>query len=146
MKFRSRVSLRTVSLRSKKWCNIMLRLDGTKNKIIKKNQSTNLSRSRKRYIDINITIHIMQDKNNKKRTILNALALTMKELRGNKSQFIFSSENDISTSIISCAERGLKDPQLTTLFKLAEAYNISIDDFMKLIIDKLPDNFSLIEW
>ena len=69
----------------------------------------------------------------------------MKELRGDKSQFIFSSENDISVSIISCAERGLKDPQLTTLFKLANAYNIPVFDFIKMVAEKLPEDFSMIE-
>ena len=87
----------------------------------------------------------MQDKNKNKKILLNALAETMKELRGEKSQFILASENDISISIISQAERALKDPQLTTLFKLAEAYNIDLDVFMKTIIKKLPKGFSLIE-
>ena len=88
----------------------------------------------------------MQDsKDDKKKIILNALALTMKELRGKQSQFMFSSENDISVSIISTAERALKDPQLTTLFKLSEAYNLSIVEFMTKIVEKLPKDFFLIE-
>lgn len=87
----------------------------------------------------------MQDKNKNKKILLNALAETMKELRGEKSQFILASENDISISIISQAERALKDPQLTTLFKLAEAYNMDLDVFIKTIIKKLPKEFSLIE-
>lgn len=85
----------------------------------------------------------MQDKN--KKLILQALSDVMKELRKEKSQFMFASENSISTSIISTAERGLKDPQLTTIFKLAEAYDISAEEFIRLIREKLPENFSLIE-
>lgn len=81
----------------------------------------------------------------KKQFILNALALTLKELRHGKSQFLFSSENDISISIISMIERGLKDPQLTTIFKLAEACNISPSVFISKISEKLPADFSLIE-
>ncbi|MDD3593280.1 MAG: helix-turn-helix transcriptional regulator [Candidatus Gastranaerophilales bacterium] len=81
----------------------------------------------------------------KKKIILNALASVMKDLRGKKSQFMFASENDISISIISTAERGLKDPQLTTLFKLAEAFDISIADFISLINSKLPQDFHFIE-
>lgn len=84
----------------------------------------------------------MQDK---KKNILLALAKTLKKLRGKKSQFMFSSENDISISIISMIERGLKDPQLTTLFKLAEACDIKLSDFIKEIEKDLPKNFSLIE-
>lgn len=87
-----------------------------------------------------------KDKNTLKRgLLLKALAKTMKELRGKKSQFMFSSENDISISIISMAERGMKDPQMTTLFKLAEAYGMDITEFVSLIREKLPKDFFLIE-
>lgn len=84
----------------------------------------------------------MQDK---KQKIIDALAKTVKELRGNKSQFIFCSENDISTSILSTIERGLKDPQITTIFKISEAFNLSPYEFIKLVCDKLPDDFELID-
>lgn len=90
----------------------------------------------------------MQDNNrdkNKKKIICNALAKVVKKLRGEKSQFIFASENDISTSIISTIERGMKDPQLTTIYKLAEAFGMDIADFLKLVNDELPKKFSLIE-
>ena len=81
----------------------------------------------------------------KKEIILNALAEVVRDLRGNRSQFMFASENDISISIVSMVERGLKDPQLTTLVKLADAFDMNLSDFSKLIEEKLPDNFSLIE-
>ena len=84
----------------------------------------------------------MQDK---KKIILNALSKTVKDLRGSRSQFLFASENDISTSIISTVERGLKDPQLTTLIKLAEAFGMSFSDFANEIEKNLPANFYLIE-
>ena len=70
----------------------------------------------------------------KKKLIMNALAEVVKQRRGSKSQFIFASENDISTSIISNIERGLKDPQLTTIFKIAEACNMPCNKFISLII------------
>ena len=85
---------------------------------------------------------IMQDN---KKVILKALAKTMKTLRGKQSQFIMASENDISISIISTAERGLKDPQLTTLYKIAEAYGMSLSNFIKELEKNLPENFSLID-
>lgn len=81
----------------------------------------------------------------KKQLILDALAQTMKELRGNRSQFIISAENDISTSIISIAERGKKDPQLTTIFKIAEAFDLSVVDFLAKVCEKLPANFEMID-
>lgn len=82
---------------------------------------------------------------NKKQFILKILAKHARKLRGEKSQFIVSSENDISTSIISTIERGMKDPQLTTFIKLAQAYNIKPEEFMKMIMDDLPADFTLID-
>lgn len=81
----------------------------------------------------------------KKKKILKILAKRTKELRGEKSQFMLCSENDISCSIISTIERAMKDPQLTTVFKLAEAFDMKASEFIKLIEDDLPKNFSLIE-
>lgn len=81
----------------------------------------------------------------KKQIILKALAQTVKELRGEKSQFIFGSENDISTSIISTIERGLKDPQLTTIFKISEAFGLSPVEFLQFLCEKLPKNFKMID-
>ncbi len=84
----------------------------------------------------------MQEIDNKQ-LLLNSLAKCTQELRGDKSQFILASEYEISTSIISTIERGLKDPQLTTVFKLAEALNIEPYEFIKRIQDGLPKDFSL---
>lgn len=87
----------------------------------------------------------MQKADDKKKIIMQALAEVLKECRGDKSQFKFASENDISISIISNIERGLKDPQLTTIFKLSEACNLSCDKFIELLIEKLLENFYFIE-
>ncbi len=86
----------------------------------------------------------MNNRENKK-LILESLAKLTKELRGAKSQFMFCSENDMSTSIISTIERVMKDPQLTTVFRIAEAFNLKAWQFIKLIEDDLPEDFSLIE-
>ena len=80
-----------------------------------------------------------------KKIILNILAKHTKELRGDKSQFILACDGDISVSIISTVERGMKDPQLTTVFRLAEALNIKPSEFIKLIEDDLPKDFSLVD-
>lgn len=81
------------------------------------------------------------DKN--KKQILKLLGKHARELRGERSQFILASENDISVSIISTIERAM--PQLTTVFKLAEALNIKPSEFIKLIENDLPKNFSMID-
>ena len=46
---------------------------------------------------------------------------------------MFGSENDISLSIISSVERGIKDPQFSTLYRLSEACNISFVEFITKI-------------
>lgn len=80
-----------------------------------------------------------------KKQILESLSEVVKELRGEKSQFKFCAENNISISIISTIERGIKDPQLTTIFKIAEAFNIPPEELISLISKKLPKNFSIID-
>jgi len=85
----------------------------------------------------------MQD--SKKKIIFNAIAKTVKRLRGKKSQFMLGAEYDIPSSVLSDLERAVKDPQLTTLFKLAGAFNLSIAEFMVELEKELPENFSVCE-
>lgn len=89
--------------------------------------------------------NIKMQVNDKKQVILNLLAKKVRELRGEKSQFMLCSENDISGSIISTVERGLKDPQITTLFKIAEALNLKTWQLVKMFEEELPEGFSLID-
>mgnify|MGYP004617961393 FL=1 len=81
----------------------------------------------------------------KKKLIMRILGESVIRLRGEKSQFILASENDISSSIISTIERGLKDPQLTTFFKIAEALNMKPSELLLEIENQLPKDFSLID-
>ena len=82
---------------------------------------------------------------NKKKIIRAAIAKTSKRLRGNKSQFILGAEYDIPSSVLSDLERGVKDPQLTTVFKLANAFNMKVSDFIKEVEVELPKGFSVDE-
>ncbi|MBO6087348.1 helix-turn-helix transcriptional regulator [bacterium] len=79
----------------------------------------------------------------KRKIIMKSLASAVKRLRGNKSQFMLGAEYDIPSSVISDIERNVKDPQLTTLFKLADAFGLTISQFMKELEKELPDNFSV---
>ncbi len=79
---------------------------------------------------------------NKKKIVCDALAKTVKKLRGDKSRYMHCAEYGISTSILSNIERALKDPQLTTLMKLAESFGLKFSEFAKLLENELPDNFS----
>lgn len=83
--------------------------------------------------------------NKRKLLIMKVLGENIRRLRGDKSQFILAGENDISCSIISTVERGIKDPQFTTLFKIAEALNIKPSELVRLVEKDLPDGFTLID-
>ena len=83
----------------------------------------------------------MQDK--KRKLIKDALAKTVKRLRGDKSQFMLGAEFDIPSSVISDIERKVKDPQLTTLFKLSDSFGLTISQFMTEVEKELPKNFSV---
>ena len=81
----------------------------------------------------------------KKKIIYTAVGNTVKRLRGKKSQFMLGAEYDIPSSVLSNLERGMKDPQLTTLVKLASAFSLTISDFCAEIEKELPKNFSVNE-
>ena len=83
----------------------------------------------------------MQDE--KKKIIYKAIGSAVKRLRKNKSQFMLGAEYDIPSSVISDLERGVKDPQLTTIFKLANAFNMNVSDFIKEVEIELPKGFSI---
>ncbi|HIQ89618.1 TPA: helix-turn-helix transcriptional regulator [Candidatus Galligastranaerophilus faecipullorum] len=86
----------------------------------------------------------MQQSENKQ-IISQAAGKVLKELRGAKSNYLLGAEYDISTSLLNHIERGIKDPQLTTVFKLSEALGVRPWEFVKKIEDNLPEGFSLIE-
>lgn len=79
----------------------------------------------------------------KKKLIQKLAGNALKKLRGKKSHYTLSGEYDISTSLLNNLERGLKDPQLTTIFKLSEALGIKASDFVKIIEKNLPEDFTL---
>lgn len=79
----------------------------------------------------------------KKETIRKVLAKTVKRLRGTKSQFMLGAEYDIPSSVLSDIERGVKDPQLTTLFKLASAFGLTVAEFMAEVEQEIPENFKI---
>ncbi len=86
----------------------------------------------------------MQQNENKK-IISQAVGKVLKDLRGSKSNYLLGAEYDISTSLLNHIERGIKDPQLTTVFKLSEALGIRPWEFVKKVEENLPDGLSLID-
>lgn len=81
----------------------------------------------------------------KKKMICDAVGQVFKRLRGDKSQFLIGAEYDISTSLLHSLEKGNKDPQFTTVFKIAQALGVSPTEFVGQVEKELPEGFSLIE-
>lgn len=81
----------------------------------------------------------------KKKLICKIAGRALKKLRGKKSLYTLSNEYEISTSLLNNLERGLKDPQLTTVFKVSEALGVKASDFVEMIEKELPREFSLVE-
>ncbi len=93
-----------------------------------------------------MTIKEKINKNYKNKILIQkATAEIFKKLKKNKSNYLLSAEYEISTSLLSNIERGLKDPQLTTIFKISEALGIKPSEFIRKIEEILPENFSLID-
>lgn len=61
-----------------------------------------------------------------------------------KSISLISNEVGMTKSIWADMEKGIKDPQFSTVFRMAEGLEISIIDIMNELIKKLPDEFTLI--
>lgn len=78
----------------------------------------------------------------KKKLIKEAAGKILKRLKGDKSLYILAMEYDISTSLLNNLERGLKDPQLTTIFKVAEALNVKASEFVKMVEEELPEGMT----
>ena len=57
----------------------------------------------------------------------------------------FSYEYDIGNGLLSRLENGTTDSKITTLWKLADAFNIKFSDFVKLIEEELPKNYNFYE-
>lgn len=83
------------------------------------------------------------NKNLIKKTIGKILQTERKNI--NKSLLMFSYEYGISSSALNYIERGLRDVQVTTLWKILEAHNIKMSDFFKIVEKDLPKDFSLLD-
>ncbi len=86
----------------------------------------------------------MQDNKEKLQQQL-ASIIKQYRLNTNKSISLLSNEIDMSKSILSDLEKGIKDPQFSTLWRIAEGLNINLSEVIKLLENKLPKDFSLID-
>lgn len=93
-------------------------------------------------MQVRTTNNLMQ---NNKNEILIALAKIIKKHRGKLSITQLSICADVSKSIWSMIEKGKRDVQLTTLFRISEALYMKPSELLKEIESELGDKFSSIE-
>ena len=79
-----------------------------------------------------------------KRELLIALGIIVHEKREVMQKGIntFSYEYDIGNGLLSRLEKGQIDTKITTLWKLSNAFGYKCSDFIKLIEEKLPNDFN----
>ena len=83
----------------------------------------------------------------KQQQLLNAIGdlIREKRLKLKKGIQLFSYEYDISNSSIALLEKGKRDVQVTTLWKLANAFGMSFSEFAREVESRLPNGFKLID-
>ncbi|MBR1461451.1 helix-turn-helix transcriptional regulator [bacterium] len=89
----------------------------------------------------------MADKSAQKKILLKTIGKYVKEhrLKSKKGILLLSYEFDISNSSISKLEAGERDVQISTLWKIANAFGMDFSDFIREIEERLPENFKLID-
>ncbi len=90
----------------------------------------------------------MQHANSKKSAIIfQTLAKVIRNEREkqNKSLRVLADEYDIQKSLLSRLENGVNEPKLISIWTISEALNMPVSELLKLVEQKLPQNFSLIE-
>lgn len=66
-------------------------------------------------------------------------------LKTNKSISLLTAEVGMTKSLLADTEKGIKDPQFSTLWRLAQGLNIPLSEIIKELENHLKDDFSLIE-
>lgn len=62
-----------------------------------------------------------------------------------KGILLLSYEYDLSSNSLERIEKGLRDPQLTTIWKIVDALGMTFDEFIVKVKSELPDGFVLID-
>lgn len=81
----------------------------------------------------------------KREILLNAIGEIIHEKREKRGKGILlhSYEYDLSSSSLSLIEKGQRDPQITTLWKIVNSLDMNFLDFIGLLIKKLPKDFKM---
>lgn len=89
---------------------------------------------------------IEQD-NSRKKILLDVIGQIVKERRLalGKGILLFSYEYDIPNTSLAQLEKGNRDVQISTLWKLVEALEMTFPEFIEEVEQRLPEKFKLIE-
>ncbi len=77
--------------------------------------------------------------------MLNAIGEIIHEKREKigKGILLHSYEYDLSSSSLSLLEKGERDPQITTLWKIVNSLGMNFNEFISLLCKKLPEDFKM---
>lgn len=77
----------------------------------------------------------------------NEIGLIVKKyrLQSKKSISLIAAEIGMTKSMWADLEKGIKDPQLSTLIRMAEGLNIPLSELIKELEINLGENFSFLE-
>lgn len=91
--------------------------------------------------------NVKKNSDPRKEALLKVIGEIIKEKRQaqNKGILLFSYEYDISNSSIALLEKGKRDVQITTLWKLANAFGMTFSEFIKEVESRLESDFKLID-
>ncbi len=83
----------------------------------------------------------------KKALVLKTVGEIIKEQRQakNKGILLHAYEYDIPSSSLSLIEKGKRDIQLTTLWKIANSFDMTLGEFIAQVEKRLPKDFQIIE-
>lgn len=81
----------------------------------------------------------------KKEILLNTIGKIINDKRNKlgKGILLHSYEYDLSSSSLSLIEKGQRDPQITTLWKIVNSLDMNFQDFIALLVQKLPKDFKM---
>lgn len=88
---------------------------------------------------------MQENKIDKNKRIRETLSLVFKELKKDKKISTIAYESELPRSVVYYINQAKKDPQLTTLWRLAEGFNMKPSKLLKLVEDKMPEGWTIFE-
>ena len=83
----------------------------------------------------------------KKKLLLTAIGGIIHEKRksAGKGLLLHAYEFDVPSNSLDFIEKGIRDPQITTLWKIVNSLGMDFSDFITELYKRLPEDFSLID-